>query len=836
MDAELFTDGIGEITVGGSIVRVDLFSLSPTERDTSNAPKRVFRQRLIFSVELFANSVEVMQKALQGLVDAGAVRRNEPSRLLHLPANPLRIAHGLRMSQAISAEIDSSGAGEAPIAASEDARSAARTALDCLARVANHHGVDLPVERLRHVYAVDGTPPSVDLLLRMAKEAGLRAQATQLDWGVLFRMGEAYPVLLRLSNGNWVVVLRAAERSDGAAAVVVFDPLAERQDEPLIVDQDQFCARWQGDAILIKRENLSSEGRKKFGIRWFVPELLRQRRLFADVAICALLLYALGLALPIFFQLVIDKVLVHESFTTLYVLAAGAAAALLFDAIFSFLRRYLLLYATNKVDIRVATKTFGHLLGLPVTFFEHISAGVLVKHMQQAARIREFLTGRLFLTTLDALSLFVFLPVLALYSLKLTCVVLAFTAVIAVVVALLMGPFRRRLYDLYQAEGARQALLVETVHGMRTVKSLAMEPLQGKAWDDRCAQSVSMRFGVEKISAIAQAVTGCLEKMMTLGIIALGALDVFSGELTIGALVAFNMLAGRVSGPLVQLVTMVHEYQEVALAVKMLGEVMNQKPERDGNRDGLRPDLTGKIEFENVSFRYGAEGAPALDDVSFSIAPGSVFGIVGRSGSGKTTLTRLISGMYPVQQGLLRIDGYDSRELELEHLRRNLGVVLQDSFLFRGTVRENIACVKRDATFAEVVRAAQLAGADEFIERLPRGFDTMIEEDASNLSGGQKQRLAIARALITDPRILILDEATSALDSESEMIIRRNLRRIAAGRTVIIVSHRLSMLADANEILVIDRGQIVDVDHHDRLLSKCTIYRHLWNQQTKQIA
>jgi ATP-binding cassette subfamily B protein len=280
---------------------------------------------------------------------------------------------------------------------------------------------------------------------------------------------------------------------------------------------------------------------------------------------------------------------------------------------------------------------------------------------------------------------------------------------------------------------------------------------------------------------------------------------------------------------------MVHEYQEVALAVRMLGEVMNQKPERDGSRDGLRPDLKGKIEFENVSFRYG-EGAPALDDVSFSIAAGSVFGIVGRSGSGKTTLTRLISGMYPVQQGLLKIDGYDSRELELEHLRRNLGVVLQDSFLFRGTVRENIASVKRDATFAEVMRAAQLAGADEFIERLPRGFDTILEENASNLSGGQKQRIAIARALITDPRILILDEATSALDSESEMIIRRNLRRIAEGRTVIIVSHRLSMLADANEILVIDRGQIVDVDHHDRLLSKCTIYRHLWNQQTKQIA
>lgn len=740
------------------------------------------------------------------------------------------------MSQAISVEIGCADI-EKPVASPGTAPpNHSRTELECLARVAAYHGIDLPVERLNHAYAVGSIPVGTTQLLRMAKDAGLRARRTRLDCDALFQLGDAYPALVRLANGNWIVVLAAGHGPDGTEAVSVFDPLAERRDEPVIVEKDLFRARWTGEVILVKRERLAPDGRRAFGLRWFVPELLRQWRLFRDVAIAAIQLYALGLALPIFFQLVIDKVLVHESFTTLYVLAGGATIALAFDAVFGFLRRYLLLYATNKVDIRVATKTFGHLLGLPVTFFEHISAGVLVKHMQQAARIREFLTGRLFLTTLDALSLFVFMPVLALYSIKLTLLVLAFTGTSALVVGLLMGPFRRRLYELYQAEGARQALLVETVHGMRTVKSLGMEPLQGRSWDDRCAQSVSMRFSVEKISAGAQSLTGFLEKMMTLGIISLGALDVFSGEMTIGALVAFNMLAGRVSGPLVQLVTMVHEYQEVALAVKMLGEVMNQKPERDDSREGLRPAFAGRVEFENVSFRYGLEGAPALDDVSFSIAPGSIFGVVGRSGSGKTTLTRLISGLYPVQQGVLRIDGYDSRELDLAHLRRGLGLVLQDSFLFRGTVRENIACVKRDASFAEVVRAAQLAGADEFIERLPRGFDTMLEEDASNLSGGQKQRLAIARALIVDPRILILDEATSALDSESEMIIRRNLRRIAAGRTVIIVSHRLSMLADANQILVIDRGRIVEVDRHDRLLSKCTIYRHLWNQQTKQIA
>jgi ATP-binding cassette subfamily B protein len=306
--------------------------------------------------------------------------------------------------------------------------------------------------------------------------------------------------------------------------------------------------------------------------------------------------------------------------------------------------------------------------------------------------------------------------------------------------------------------------------------------------------------------------------------------------MTIGALVAFNMLAGRVSGPLVQMVTMVHEYQEVALAVQMLGEVMNQAGERDGKRDGLRPELDGNIEFENVSFRYGPEGAPALDNISFTIPAGSVFGIVGRSGSGKTTLTRLIAGLYPIQQGLLRIDGFDSRELDLVHLRKSLGLVLQENFLFRGTVRENITCAKRGATFEEVAQAARLAGADEFIERLPRGFDTMLEENAENLSGGQRQRLAIARALITNPRLLILDEATSALDAESETIIRRNLRRIAEGRTVIIVSHRLSMLSDANAILVIDRGRIADLGHHDQLMKNCTTYRQLWNQQMKQIA
>ena len=710
---------------------------------------------------------------------------------------------------------------------------AKHTGPQCLGVALRHHGIGITAEKLVADYAIGDEGIGFDLLLRMARESGLRARRTRVKPRAILRLGSAYPALARLANGNWVTVLGAERDETGKDFVRLHDPLADAADGIILVPLEQFARRWKGELLLVKRSYAISDPEQPFGFLWFIPELLHQRRLFMDVAIAALLLYALGLATPIFFQLIIDKVLVHQSYATLTVLAIGVGVALLFEAVFVFLRRYLLIYATNRIDIRVATRTFRHLLDLPITFFEQASAGVLVKHMQQSSRIREFLTGRLFLTLLDALSLFVFLPVLMLYSWPLSLIVLGFSALIGLVVALLIAPFRKRLAALYAAEGARQGLLVETVHGIRTIKSLAMEPVQRRVWDDRSAQTINTRFKVETISVTAQAVTGLLEKLMAVAIIGLGAIQVFDGTMTVGALIAFNMLAGRVSGPLVQIVTMVHEYQEVALSVRMLGEVMNRDVERAGRTEGLRPALEGGIEFENIAFRYRQDDAFALTNLSFEIPEGSVFGLVGRSGSGKSTVTRLIQGLYPVQQGLVRIGGHDVRELDLNHLRRNVGVVLQDNFLFRGTVRDNIAAAKPDATFEQVVEAAALAGAVEFIEQLPRGYDTLIEEGAENLSGGQRQRLSIARALVTDPRILIMDEATSALDPESEAIVKRSIKGIAAGRTVIIVSHRLSMLTDADAILVIDRGKMVDLGPHSQLVSRCTTYRHLWNQQTK---
>ncbi len=708
-----------------------------------------------------------------------------------------------------------------------------QTGPQCLAALLRHHGFDVSPDRLVADYAIREEGVGMPLLLRMAREAGLQARHTRLKPQAVLRLGKAYPALARLNNGNWVTIVGADRDAQGAPVLRLYDPLAETPGGLITLPLAQFARHWKGELLLAKRSYAIADPEQPFGFRWFIPEIIHQRRLFAEIAVAALFLYALGLATPIFFQLVIDKVLVHQSYATLSVLAVGVGVALLFEAVFVFLRRYLLVYATNRIDIRVATRTFRHLLDLPITFFEQASAGVLVKHMQQASRIREFLTGRLFLTLLDAMSLLVFVPVLFLYSPFLAMIVLGFSALIGLVVALLIAPFRKRLAALYAAEGARQGLLVETMHGMRTLKSLAMEPLQRRVWDDRSAQTINTRFKVETISITAQSVTGLVEKLMAVAIIGAGALQVFDGTMTVGALIAFNMLAGRVSGPLVQIVTMVHEYQEVALSVRMLGEVMNQKVERAGRSEGLRPELAGAIEFENVAFRYRQDDAFALDDLTFAAPDGSILGVVGRSGSGKSTVTRLIQGLYPIQQGLIRIGGHDVRELDLNHLRRSVGVVLQDNFLFRGTVRENIAAAKPDASFEQVVAAAHLAGAVEFIEQLPRGYDTLIEEGAENLSGGQRQRLSIARALVTDPKILILDEATSALDPESEAIVKRSIKGIAAGRTVIIVSHRLSMLTDADAILVLDRGRLVDVGPHSQLVTRCTTYRHLWNQQMK---
>jgi ATP-binding cassette subfamily B protein len=435
---------------------------------------------------------------------------------------------------------------------------------------------------------------------------------------------------------------------------------------------------------------------------------------------------------------------------------------------------------------------------------------------------------------LEASSLLVFLPFLFFYSFELTGIVLVFTGTIALVIGVLIVPFKRRLDALYEAEGSRQAMLVETINGMATVKAMAIEPMLRQKWENKVAKAVSMQFRVGKISVTARSITQFLERLMTVILIWLGASQVFDGTLTVGALIAFQMLAGRVTSPLVRLVGLVHQYQEAALSVEKLGLVMNARPEWGADRHGARPSLKGDIVLDRVSFRYGPDLPNVLHEISLTIPAGTTLGIVGPSGSGKTTLTRMLQKVCFPSTGTIRISNCYLNELDTAHLRQHLGVVLQESFLFHATVAENIRAGQSAASREQIIQAGLLAGADEFIVGLPQGYDTMLEEGAKNLSGGQRQRLAIARALLTNPEILILDEATSALDPESERIVRENLAQIASNRTVIIVSHRLSMLKDAGSILVLERGRLVGHGTHDHLLQHCGLYRKLWSQQMEQ--
>jgi ATP-binding cassette subfamily B protein len=707
------------------------------------------------------------------------------------------------------------------------------TTIQCLAALAQHHRLPVNPERLIEDYALGAEEPPTATVLRIASDIGLRAKFDKLSWSGLQAQGGVFPLIAKLQDNNCVIVMGVADAGEGQVAVL--NPLAGNASEVQLIDKAEFCSQWSGAVFFLKRIFDAPEADRTFGLRWFIPEILKQKAALRDIAIAAMAMHFLGLASPIFFQLVIDKVIVHQSVSTLWVLGVGIVMALTFESLFAFLRQILTLSATNKIDMRLTRLTFSHLLSLPIDYFDTTTAGVISRHMQQVEKIRQFLTGRMFYSVLDLTSLFIFLPILFSYSVKLALITLVFTFLIAAIVAAMVPTYQRRLNDLYSAEGNRQSMMVETIHGMRTVKALAIEPTQRRLWDQRSAQAINMHFRVGKISITGNAVTDFLNKLLPVIIIVVGAQDVFDQQLTVGALIGFQMLSGRVMQPLIAIVGLVNEYQETALSVKMLGEVMNRPSEGRASAGGLRPQLVGEISFDDVTFKYPGSTVNALDRASFKIAAGSVVGIVGRSGSGKTTLTKLIQGLYSVQEGIVRFDRTDAREIELAHLRRQIGVVLQENFLFRGTVRENIAAGKQEATFEEIVAAAEAAGASEFIERMPQGYNTMLEENASNLSGGQKQRLSIARALLVKPRILVLDEAASALDPESEAIFINNLSKIAVGRTVIMISHRLSTLVNANSILVMQHGQLMDSGRHEELLSRCEVYQHLWNQQTSHL-
>jgi ATP-binding cassette subfamily B protein len=573
--------------------------------------------------------------------------------------------------------------------------------------------------------------------------------------------------------------------------------------------------------------------RRGVGVFFLLPELLRQRRVFAEAYLASIFLHLIGLCIPLFVGAVLDKVIVHQAQASLIVLTVAVVMAIVFDAAFNLFHDYLLAHANPKLDMRTASGVFAHAMSLPLRFFGRNQAGALIRDMQQDQVVRGFLTNSLFFSFTELAALLILLPVLLSFSPALTGVVLVFSAAIAAVSACLARPFRRRMDASYAAQGERQAVLVETLQGIATVKALGLERNRQALWERSTAEALERGRELQWLGHQARTATVLLERLMSVAIIWVGAQMVFDGSLTIGQLVAFQMLAGRVSGPLMYFISLIRSYQEAAVAARQLSRVMEAAPERLAP-GGLAPAIRGEVLLDRVTFGYEGAERPALEDVTLHIPAGSSLGIVGRSGSGKSTLIRLVQGLLPVDAGRVLVDGHALEALDRDHLRRAVGVVPQESFLFRATVRENIAAAQPEATMDQIVAAAVQAGADGFIRRMPGGYDAMLEEGAANLSGGQRQRIAIARALLRRPAMLIFDEATSALDVETEAEIQRNLECAAEGRTLIVVSHRLAAVRSMDAILVLEDGRVAGHGTHGQLMAGCPAYRQLWAAQPGQ--
>ncbi len=700
------------------------------------------------------------------------------------------------------------------------------TGLSCLYRLGIQSGVYADIAAVRRRNLVDEPRIGIARLAALAGEFGLCAERSRLDWAALTSRPFSHPPILVLANTNAVILMGVRRDSE---EVAISDPLF-REGAVFFVPRADLERSWKGEALVVTPRPPDRDD-AKFGFSWFLQKLFAERRLLRDIVVAALSMHLIALAVPIFFQILVDKVVPNQAFATLYTITAGVLVLILFDAGFNYMRNYLLAFVTRRMDQVIANDTIGHLLTLPIDYFHAHPSGVTAYRLQEAANVRDFLASRLFNTLLDFMSVVIFLPVLLLYSWRLTLVVLAASAIGFAVLAVMSREFRVKLGAVNEIEGRRKAYLYEILAGIDTIKSLALEPRSLLRWRRYANEAAAKSLALDHTAARARSVLTAIERGMSVGIGALGALFVLADQMTVGALIAFNMLGLRLAQPLIQSAGLMQEYQKSALSLKLLAQLMQARAEPTSGQ--LAPRLKGRIEFEDVTFHYPGAANPAVRDVSFTIEPGQMVGIVGRSGSGKTTLTRLLQGLYRPQSGLVKIDGHDLKELDLAQLRSQIGVVLQENFLFRGTVRDNIAVTKPAAALDEVVQAAQIAGAHEFIQRLPHGYMTTLAEGAANLSGGQRQRLAIARALLNAPPILVFDEATSSLDPESEAVVQQHLAAIAQGRTIIIVSHRLSFVARADAIIVLDQGHIVQIGRHETLLRSCLPYTQLWAQQAR---
>ncbi|GAA3954316.1 hypothetical protein GCM10022278_11320 [Allohahella marinimesophila] len=628
-----------------------------------------------------------------------------------------------------------------------------------------------------------------------------------------------------MKNGETAILAKAAPDK-----VLVQD---YDKPSPRVLTQEEFLSEWSGELILVTKRSILPGMSAKFDISWFIPALLKYKGLLGDVVLASFFIQIFALLTPLFFQVTIDKVLVHKGVSTLDVLAIGLVVIAIFDVVLNGLRDYVFTHTTNRVDVTLGAKLFHHLTQLPIAYFLSRQVGNTVARVRELDSIRNFITGSALTLIIDLFFTIVFFAVMAYYSMTLTWIVLG-SIPCYVILSIIITPILKKRLDEKFARGAEnQAFLTESIASIETVKAMAVEPQMQRKWEDNLAAYVAAAFKANNLGNISSQVAQFINKIVTVLILWFGATLVMSNELTIGQLIAFNMIAGRVSGPILKLVQLWQDFQQAGISIQRLGDILNTptEPGHNPNRTTL-PRIQGRVTFDKVSFRYKPDQPQTLKQIALDVKAGEVIGIVGRSGSGKSTLTKLIQRLYVPETGRVMVDGIDLAQMEPAWLRRQVGVVLQENRLFNSSVKDNIALTDPSLPMDAVVRAATLAGAHEFIVGLPEGYDTMVGEQGAALSGGQRQRIAIARALITNPRILILDEATSALDYESERIIQENMRHLCKGRTVFIIAHRLSTVRQADRILVVEQGEIVESGSHDELIRLNGYYNKLHSYQS----
>ena len=681
--------------------------------------------------------------------------------------------------------------------------------LSCLVMLARYHNLAASYEQLAHDYLENDRACGRAELLLAAKQLGLKARSVHSKIERLPHV--PLPAIAAGNDGRFFIIARI----DGDK-VLIHDPLAER---PEVVTFDGVQERWSGELVLLTSHASLAAELTKFDFTWFIPAVVKYRKLLGEVLLVSFVLQIFALLTPLFFQVVMDKVLVHRGLSTLDVIAVGLLGIMLFETALSGLRTYVFAHTASRIDVELGSRLFRHLVTLPLAYFQARRVGDSVARVRELENIRSFLTGNAITLVLDVLFSVVFIAVMFVYSGWLTLIVLLSLPLYFLVSFLITPILRARLNESFARGAENQAFLVETVNGIDTLKSMAVEPQITRKWDNQLAGYVAAGFKTQTLSAIANESVGLIGKLVTVATLWMGARLVIDGDLSMGQLIAFNMLAGRVSQPIMRLAQLWTNFQQTGVSVQRLGDILNSHTEVAQATRSALPPLKGQIEFDQVLFRYKPGTSEVLRGVSLAIAPGEVIGIVGRSGSGKSTLTRLLQRLYVPERGRVLVDGMDLALADVSSLRRQIGVVLQDNMLFARSIRENIALTNPGAPIEAVIHAAKMAGAHDFILELPEGYDTVVGEHGASLSGGQRQRVAIARALIGNPRILIFDEATSALDYESERIVQQNMKTICQGRTVIIIAHRLSAVRDANRIVVMDRGQIVEQGTHAELLS-----------------